>query len=249
MKHRILSFLTCLVFVFAFSSQCFASDNSPSGIDDVFGCNQIAAQLPEDAIVQFINGEYHIYVSDIHDVDILFESQINTQSVDITNVYAPDGGSYRNFGAPPYLNSSWPYSQVYMNAKIVNSVLYYLHDSSLMEEIMEYWLMNYAADRIAAIISSTYGISIDAVMVGFFIDVLYYCGTNMQYSLLKTAKNNSSTGKVCLTRMTENGSRFNVYTPWNSNYCPTEFGINATWYDGVFDVNYDSQNNRVGLED
>lgn len=228
---KFFSFFLAIIMIISLSVSVYAN---PCSISDAVV--RIQHEVP-NAEIHVENSTIHVVVNDITIIPWLNDTFRTNQSR-TTTVYSSNGGSFRDFIIPWYGNFYFtPYSQVYMNKDVVESLKLRLHEPSIFNAIVSSIASGMTSDAIAAMVYATWNIVITPGMVSFIAGIISYYATDLEYLSLKSAQDSSVSGKVYVVRgMTPDGISTYIYAPWNDNTCVTYNDYDATWYGGVFDI-------------
>lgn len=187
--------------------------------------------------LQFAHPEAKIRIVDqtIHavldDSDPFVISSSNTKS---TSVYAPAGGAFRDYNVPAFAMII-PLTQVFMNEDAVQARLLQLSRPDIFSWVKQQLANGLSVYAISILAKTVWGISIPSIVISIIASFTVWAFSNLDYHSLESAYNQSSSGKVQVYRyITSDGYFTLLYYSWNSNYCDTHGGYDATWYGGDY---------------
>ena len=205
--------------------------------NDIYStASKIQNEIP-NAEVRVSDGIIHIVVEDLSEIPWLENTARIDPSRD-TSVTSFSGGSFRYFNIPAYGYLSYtPYSQVYMTKDIVDGLKLKMTEPTICNWIRDQILAGLTVNAISALAVSVWGIEIPVGVVSVVGNLIYWVVSYMNYWSLNSAQNSSSTGKVSVVKgNVPDGYISFIYTPWNNYTCSTYLGYDATWYNGVYDL-------------
>ena len=233
---KIISIFLALMMVFTVNANVLAAGRSQDKIEAQSlqaEVEQLKATIPE-AEIRVENNIIHVVIDDVSKIPGFESSSVNSSKT--TSINASNGGSYRYFTVPSW-DTFGPYSQVYIPAEKVDSLIVYLTKPTIVKFIMNQIAVGIPTAAIPAMVLAAYGVSIPAGVVTFISGFLYWTGTNLEYWSLENARKMSTTGKISVVRgLSRDGHRLFIYSPWNNNTCNTYNGYNATWFGGTLDL-------------
>jgi len=232
---RITSILLSVCIILSLSTTALAAEIDSQNAETIEIQQEVEKmwqEFPNAESIRVVDGNIHIVLNSMSDLP---SAMITTRT---TNVTSSDGGSYRDFNVP--WSYTWiPYSQVYMNKTVVDGMKLCMTEPTFAAWIADQIGQGLTTAAVSALALATFGVSVPAAVCGVIGSFLYWAGSNVDYWSLKNAQENSTTGKVNLIRgYTYDGYGSTMYIPWNDNNCPTYCGLDATWHEGVWDVNY-----------
>lgn len=145
-----------------------------------------------------------------------------TRAADETKtIYAPEGGTWRNFVPPWYYaltpDATKPYAKVYLPHEHCEAIL--STPEPVWKLIRDSYLANKTIDTIVLLVAAKYAVDISPVVALFLAGINIYSDIeNMNNNAFKKAFNESSAGKVVITYTESKGWPMNIYGSWNDNY-------------------------------
>ncbi|MFA9396787.1 MAG: hypothetical protein ACERKV_00780 [Clostridiaceae bacterium] len=228
---KIISVMTAvLVILSIIPNVAFAQNNDKVSIETVV--NELKNSLPEGTVITVTEDE-EINVSMSEPIDSNEYSILATTS----STYAPDGGSYRNFHSVPF-STVQPYSIVFLNEERAQALVYSLNNSSLFNDVI-IWSASYGIEIIISLVLSKYGLAISPIGISFLVFIGSWTVLEKYdaYSAMNAWKN-SSTDKIVIQRVSNQGWPVNYYFAWESNYCSPDpyYNWNPTFYRDEYDI-------------
>lgn len=145
-----------------------------------------------------------------------------TRAADETKtIYAPEGGTWRNFIPPWYYaltpDATKPYAKVYLPHEHCEAIL------STPEPVWKYirdsFLMDMAIEAIVKAVKDRFALNLSPIVTLFLAGIAAYSAIeSMNNNAFKNAFNESSAGKVVITYTESKGWPMNIYGSWNDNY-------------------------------
>lgn len=195
--------------------------------------SKIQEEIP-DAEVRVKDNVLHIVVSDATKIPGFVSGE--KALGETTNVTSVNGGSYRTFHVTAFATFA-PYSQVYMNKAVVDSLRLFMTEPSVCQYIIDSVASGLEVHLIVELVKKDFKKAITIDMIKIIAEFGYWFQSNLEYWSLTSAQSQSSEGKASVVRGRNiDGYEQVFYYPWNGNQCPTYSAYKATWYEGVYDV-------------
>lgn len=227
-KKEIVCVVLVIVLIVTGSTFGFASSSNDSiSIEEAI--NRAKVLYPNAYIYVDDNGTISIVM------DAMFTSKNSIQNR--SSIYAPNGGSYRNFTVPIWWDASSgiPYSIVYLPEVQINSIIQAKLNTDVFEFIIDH--AAYSIDMLQNVILATFGVSISQAALLFLIGFKTYNALDWMdtQALMRVTANYQ---KIEIVRSSLYGYPSNMYFGWTGNYVdasPYE-DFNPSFYSGVYDL-------------
>ena len=242
-KHNIKKLTSTIITIFMCISMILVISLPVLAVNDEYAyqsniernVSKIRDEIP-DAEIRVVDNAIHVVVDDINDVPWFNTNTTNVAKV--TSVYSNKGGTFREFDVPWYEFPIFtPFSQVYMNKDVVDALKLQMTEPEVFDWIVEQIGLGLTTASISRLAAEMFGVTVPSRVITAIAEFLYMVVSSLEYWSLKSAQDNSSTGKVSVVRGIAQGGVYQyIYSPWNSNICDTYLGYEANWYEGEYAV-------------
>lgn len=235
MKKKLISIILIIALALSVSIPSLAANK-----------NRSTDRAPLEDVIAYIHSIYpdaQVVVDDNNELQILIgdqQPQTSNKSMSaLASIYAPNGGSYRNYLAPPGTDpySEFPWSKVYLPADQTVAVLSAKLNQDLFEDVIDLAAGGISLSAIAAWVYSAYGIWLGPAGVSILIGIgIYNVMDWIDTYMLVNITNNYS--RISIERSTTMGWPSNYYSGWVGNYVsatPYE-SWGPVFYSGAYDI-------------
>lgn len=234
MKKKLVSLFLIIALTLSVVTPCLAAETT-----------LLSDRAPLEDVLAYIQTIYpgaQVTVDENNILQILVEEQqpqMLTARAALTSTYAPNGGSYRYFTAPPGTDpySPMPWSIVYLPAEQTVALLSAKLSQDLFEDVISLAGSGISISGIVASIYTTFGVWLGPAGVVLILAIgTYNVMSWIDEAMLVTVTNNYS--RISIERTTTMGWPSNYYSGWVGNYvtaAPYELWY-PTFYSSVYDI-------------
>lgn len=237
---NLLSLFLAVIFILSvpMNVQAIGTSSRASSIQDAV---EIIKNANPDAEIEVIDGIIHVNIAVNQMTSPQNHREYNIQSNEATTIYAPNGGSWRDFAPPSYMTPgsgyTIPYCVIYLPGDKAEALFHTMSTTGLWDFILDNPLESAGAEAIKTKILQKFGISLSTIQIVFLYSAsCVYLYDTVNKNSLDRAMSETSAGKVRIDYTTINDVPANYYYSWSGNNVTNhpwqEF--EPTFYEGYY---------------
>lgn len=227
---------TVLVLCFIGTQPLIASATEISAIpQNVQSAIRIIQENNSEATIRYENGTIHVYTPNTH------QEEVSERGMFSASIYAPNGGSWREFTLPSYVSpvngDTIPYLVTYLPGDRAEALYTSMTVPGFWDTVTVANLTALGVEGVKKLVAETLGIGLTNTQILFlYSEACSQLYNNVNIYSLANAKDATDDGKVRIDFTTINDAPVNYYYSWTGNTVTDSpwQDFNPTFYAGEY---------------